>query len=619
MSKINILDSSVFNRIAAGEVVENPKSVIKELVENSIDSGATSIAVEIRGGGIEYICVTDNGKGITKDDLPVAFMPHATSKISDIKDLENISTLGFRGEALPSIASVAEVEMASRTQDTELGYKITLVNGKIESEGECGIPYGTKVTVRNLFKNVPARAKFLKKPQMEESAVTEFISKIILSNPFLKIKYIVNRNTELQSDGNGIESAILTVYGEHFLQNLTQISYNMPDISLFGYICNPDFTKHNRTYQTLIVNGRYIINSEISYCIQQCYQNYLMKRQFPAYVLYLNIPSDMVDVNVHPNKLDVRFANEKRLKGIIYNTVKTKVDELAIAPTSFSTITEFPFENNLTASELSAETAITKISEEPRISIEQGITSIAEPSIIRTKINNFIQKATFNKNTPISDNQGISQNANNDNTNSDLNTNETFLTNDLAESRYAGKLFNTYLFVESGENFYIIDQHAAHEKLLYDKLVAQTDESEMAIQDLLLPYIFDVTPTEAIILSENLEQINSCGFKIDKLHGNSFSLYALPVCCCEMNFKKFISDLMNDITSKKNRSDFIKESLMQAACKSAVKGEMDLTQNEIDSLITDMQKSGSAKFCPHGRPTVIKFSKYELEKFFKRA
>ncbi|WP_251612646.1 DNA mismatch repair endonuclease MutL [Pumilibacter muris] len=619
MSKINILDSSVFNRIAAGEVVENPKSVIKELVENSIDSGATSIAVEIRGGGIEYICVTDNGKGITKDDLPVAFMPHATSKISNIKDLENISTLGFRGEALPSIASVAEVEMASRTQDTELGYKIALVNGKIESEGECGIPYGTKVTVRNLFKNVPARAKFLKKPQMEESAVTEFISKIILSNPFLKIKYIVNRNTELQSDGNGIESAILTVYGEHFLQNLTQISYNMPDISLFGYICNPDFTKHNRTYQTLIVNGRYIINSEISYCIQQCYQNYLMKRQFPAYVLYLNIPSDMVDVNVHPNKLDVRFANEKRLKGIIYNTVKTKVDELAIAPTSFSTVTEFPFENNLTASELSAETAITKISEEPRISIEQGITSIAEPSIIRTKINNFIQKATFNKKTHISDNQGISQNANNDNTNSNLNTNETFLTNDLAESRYAGKLFNTYLFVESGENFYIIDQHAAHEKLLYDKLVAQTDKSEMAIQDLLLPYIFDVTPTEAIILSENLEQINSCGFKIDKLHGNSFSLYALPVCCCEMNFKKFISDLMNDITSKKNRSDFIKESLMQAACKSAVKGEMDLTQNEIDSLITDMQKSGSAKFCPHGRPTVIKFSKYELEKFFKRA
>lgn len=619
MSKINILDSSVFNRIAAGEVVENPKSVIKELVENSIDSGATSIAVEIRGGGIEYICVTDNGKGITKDDLPVAFMPHATSKISNIKDLENISTLGFRGEALPSIASVAEVEMASRTQDTELGYKIALVNGKIESEGECGIPYGTKVTVRNLFKNVPARAKFLKKPQMEESAVTEFISKIILSNPFLKIKYIVNRNTELQSDGNGIESAILTVYGEHFLQNLTQISYNMPDISLFGYICNPDFTKHNRTYQTLIVNGRYIINSEISYCIQQCYQNYLMKRQFPAYVLYLNIPSDMVDVNVHPNKLDVRFANEKRLKGIIYNTVKTKVDELAIAPTSFSTVTEFPFENNLTASELSAETAITKISEEPRISIEQGITSIAEPSIIRTKINNFIQKATFNKNTPISDNQVISQNANNDITSSDLITNETFLTNDLAESRYAGKLFNTYLFVESGENFYIIDQHAAHEKLLYDKLVTQTDESAMAIQDLLLPYIFDVTPTETIILSENLEQINSCGFKIDKLHGNSFSLYALPVCCCEMNFKKFISDLMNDITSKKNRSDFIKESLMQVACKNAVKGEMDLTQNEIDSLITDMQKSGSAKFCPHGRPTVIKFSKYELEKFFKRA
>ena len=594
MSKINILDSSVFNRIAAGEVVENPKSIIKELVENSIDSGANSITVEIRGGGIEYICVTDNGKGIEKEDLPIAFMPHATSKITNVKDLVTITTLGFRGEALPSIASVAEVEMTSRTQGNELGYKITLINGKINSEGECGAPYGTKVTVKNLFLNVPARAKFLRKPQMEESTVTEFITKIILANPFLKIKYIVNHNIELQSDGNGIESAILTVYGEHFLKNLTQISHTMPDISLFGYISNPDFSKHNRTYQTLIVNGRYIVNAEISYCVQQCYQNYLMKRQFPVYVLYLNIPSDMVDVNVHPNKLDVRFANEKRLKGIIYNTIKNKVDELAVTPIEFSTVTQFPFENSFVAEEVGAETALTKISEEPRSLSEKATASISEPNIIRTKLNNFIQKANFNSNTSEKVKPKIAKNT--------PTTNLNIFADYEPESRYAGKLFNTYLLVESGENFYIIDQHAAHEKLLYDKLVMQIDESEIVLQDLLIPYIFDVTPTEATLLFENLPEINVCGFKIDKLNGNSFSLYALPVGCSDMDLKKFVCILLTDI----------------AACKRAVKGEMDLTKKQLDSLIVDIEKSGTAKFCPHGRPTVIKFSKYELEKFFKR-
>ncbi|MCI8458068.1 MAG: DNA mismatch repair endonuclease MutL [Clostridia bacterium] len=612
MRKINILDSAVFNRIAAGEVVENPRSVVKELVENSIDAGADNIAVEIRGGGIDYICVSDNGKGIDREDMPVAFLPHATSKIRDVQDLDAIRTLGFRGEALPSIASVADVEMISRIPESELGYRVSMQNGSVAEQGECGAPLGTKITVRRLFGSVPARAKFLRKPQSEESAVTEWIEKIILAEPQLKIKYIVDGTIRCQSDGNGIESAVYSVYGAQFLQNLAPISYTSSDIQLSGLIGKPDFTKHNRLYQTLIVNGRYIINSEISYCIQQCYLPYLMKRQFPVYILYLNVPTDTIDVNVHPNKLDVRFANEKRIKGVLYNTIKAKIDALAREPIAHSP-SFMPVEKENTA-----EVEITAtVSQRPNVGLDRidpvftqtTENKMAETGIIRTRLQNFVQEAIYSpmpdRNTAKAPSEKITA------------TPTPLFIGDLP-IRYVGKLFNTYLLAENGENFYIIDQHAAHEKLLYDKLLQQAESGDMVVQDLLVPYIFDVSPSENVKLREQLAEINACGFKIDALNGCSFSLYALPVCCSDLNLQQFVALLLDDSDMRKNGVVFQKERLMQAACKSAVKGEDDLTENEIECLIKQMQASGSARFCPHGRPTVIQCKRSDLEKAFKR-
>ena len=615
MSKINVLDSVIFNRIAAGEVVENPRSIVKELVENAIDAGADSITVEIRGGGIDYICVSDNGSGIAREDMPVAFMPHATSKIRSLKDLEAISTLGFRGEALPSIASVADVEMISRTRESELGYKITLSDGAITDEGECGASCGTKVTVRNLFAKIPARAKFLRKVQSEESSVTEFIIKIILSKPYLKFKYIADGETVYLSDGTGVQSAIYSVYGSEFSNNMAEISYAAPGLSLSGYICRPDYTKHSRNYQTLIVNGRYIVNADISYCIQQCYQNYLMKRQFPAYVLYLDLPADMVDVNVHPNKLDVRFSGEKRLKGVIYNAIKEKVDFMATEPIEFVSQASPTFEP-IVEQKTNVEKSSVLVEEKPSINIKSmfwGKPMVAESGRVSAKLNDFVRSVEYCAAkepivSPVSNTQ--------------TNTETTLAEFDLFGGENVacvGKLFNTYLIAECGDDFYLIDQHAAHEKLLYDKLAEQFESGELAVQDLLVPYIFEVSPSEKVALSETLPKLSEFGFKIDALSGNAFSLYALPVCCSDIDLKHFMAVLLSDMEIGKRGFDFVKEKLMQAACKSAVKGEDDLAKSEIDKLLAQMRKADLTRFCPHGRPIIIKFSKHDLEKLFKRS
>lgn len=332
MSKINLLDSSVFNRIAAGEVVERPCSIVKELIENSVDAEASIISVEIKNGGLDFIKITDNGYGLEKDDLEKAFLPHATSKIKNLDDLNSIMTLGFRGEALTSIASVAKVTMVSKTAVNDLGNYIIIENGAIIEKGECGCPLGTSVTVENLFKNIPARAKFLSKPSAEEAIITDTVSRLIITNYSKSIKYTSNNKIIYQSVGDNLKNAIYAVYGKSFTDNLVPIEYVMSDITLRGFINKPYFTKPNRTYQTLIVNGRYVVNSDVSYCVYNCYQNYLMKRQFPIFIMELNVPPDMIDVNVHPNKLEIKFADGASIKRVIYNTVKNKLTELTSVP-----------------------------------------------------------------------------------------------------------------------------------------------------------------------------------------------------------------------------------------------------------------------------------------------
>ncbi|MDE7395905.1 MAG: DNA mismatch repair endonuclease MutL, partial [Clostridiales bacterium] len=474
MKTINVLDASIFNRIAAGEVVENPRSIVKELVENSIDAGADTITVEIRGGGIAYIAVSDNGKGLSREDMALAFLPHATSKIASVDDLDAIRTLGFRGEALPSIASVASVEMVSRMADNELGYTMALQNGKIMQEGECGAPYGTKVVVRNLFADIPARAKFLRKPQAEEGSITEFIEKMILSNPSIKFKYVADGEIVYHSSGTDAKSALFELYGTRFVDNTEEVLQAQPDVTVRGLIGKPNFTKHNRTYQTLVVNGRYVVNSEFSYCIQQCYQPYLMKRQFPVYLLYIDLPADRVDVNVHPNKMDVRFADERLIKGIVYNLVKKTVDRLAAEPMQFlPPLSDEPFVNEPKP----AESAATLQKNEAASAFEPILpkvhaysaplpreTKVAESTPMRARLNELMREYKIESRTNAQPN-GASvripampkiQPPHYEQADIGL----------QAEVRYAGKLFNTYLLIEKNDDVYLIDQHAAHEKLL---------------------------------------------------------------------------------------------------------------------------------------------------------
>ena len=323
MAKINVLDKSIFNRIAAGEVVDKPASVVKELVENSIDAGATKINIEIKEGGIKKIVVSDNGCGIDPDDIIKAFLPHATSKICTTDDLDKIGTLGFRGEALSSIASVSKVQMISKTKENDMGSEIIIEGGDVVSQSEKGASNGTYIAVTDLFYCVPARAKFLRKPKTEEGDITNIISRLILANPNIQIKYTADDKLVYYSSGNGIEEAIYAIYGNNILDNLIKIEFSSYDklMTFSGYICKPTFSKPNRTYQTLIINGRYVINQQISTAIYKAYENFLMKGNFPFFVLYVTLPLDKVDVNVHPNKQDVKFEKSGEIFSLVVNAV----------------------------------------------------------------------------------------------------------------------------------------------------------------------------------------------------------------------------------------------------------------------------------------------------------
>ena len=652
MNDIKVLDKSIYNRIAAGEVVEKPASIVKELVENSIDAGATAISVEIKNGGVDYICVSDNGKGIAPSDVPTAFLAHATSKIKELSDLDGISTLGFRGEALPSIAAVSKITMVTRKHDSDMGFRYCVDHGVIVDSGEYGAPKGTSVTVENVFGNIPARKKFLQKSNVEENAITTLISKIILANYNVAISLTINGKNVYRSAGTGLENAIYCIYGADFLKDLIKIDAESNGIKIHGYIGKPSFTKHAKSYQTVIANGRYVISDEISYWMYGCYQDFLMKRQFPVFILYIDLPYDLIDVNVHPNKLEVKFACVGIVKGLLTNTVKDLINQNArIAKEVFDVNTEDvgeefiliddveeennqPLENKTfenkketfefpsTRTVLSRESNLNQGQLKESSSFTSMFTqdlfnSIADHS--STKGFDFGEKTT-EKTESIEDNVEIFTNEANDISK----INEVWVQEktEIGEEQltYVGKIFNTYLIFESGSYVFYVDQHAAHERILYDKLEKDFREKRMAIQNLLIPYTFTVTTDEFNVISEFIPTLKEYGFDLDTFGNNTFSLKGVPARCGEMNVSDFLSTLLSDITNKRtvDNLSIFKDKLMQNACKSAIKGDMNISNEEIKILVADMQKNNVVLYCPHGRPIVIKISKTEVEKWFKR-
>ena len=717
MSKINILPAKVYNRIAAGEVVDRPYSVVKELVENSIDAGATEIEIYIEQGGKQLIRVIDNGCGIERSDLQSAFLPHATSKISKAEDLENIMTLGFRGEAVASIAAVSKMTITSKTPEGKC-YRLTSDGGELGQITEAAGENGTEVSVEMLFFNTPVRLGFLKTDKGEETDITNFVSRFILNRPDIAFTYYVNGKKVLQSFGGGTEEAIVSVYGASILSDCYNIDAEKHGIRIRGYIGNQNFSKPNKSYQSLFLNGRYIVNGTVSAAISNAYASYLMKRQYPFYVLYVDVPTEIVDVNVHPNKADVRFADNQIIYGCIYTVVSAVLDghtkaldyvvqdktvevgasaqtttRSIVEPTAQSAetpesikmqsitkesksaeqkkatsfgVTTFSYEDAQKEIQTSAPVFAAKkqgldifdsssgeYSEVPFTEVKEPIKGFIPidqigpyipkpgdevPSEKRRvkKVKNgaeilhkqypdlFFERNVIRLNDPAYEaalEKGAEQDyfAENKRFLEDLESKKKQNKIDVSTCVYAGKLFNTYLLYERREEVYIIDQHAAHERLIFNRLKEQMQNRSVAQQPMLLPYPLNLNAFESAFIRERLQDIRDMGFDIEESSENSFTVTAVPLDLQYIDLGRFFNDILGDISGYRaiKLVDLLKDKLATAACKAAVKGGMDLTREEIDSLFKMMDGDMGLK-CPHGRPVVVKMTKTELEKMFKR-
>ena len=673
MSKINILSAQVYNRIAAGEVVDRPYSVVKELVENAIDAGATEIEIYVEGGGKQLIRVVDNGGGISRDDLHAAFLPHATSKIAKADDLERIMTLGFRGEAVASIAAVSKMTITSKVSG-ENCYRLTSDGGKLGEIVEAAGGDGTDVSVEMLFFNTPVRLGFLKSDKSEETDITNFVSRFILNRPDISFRYYVGGKRILQSFGGGEEEAVVGVYGASILKDCYKIDASKHGIRLRGYIGNQNFSKPNKTYQSVFLNGRYIINSTISAAVSNAYASYLMKRQYPFYVLYIDMPTEIVDVNVHPNKADVRFADNQTVYGCIYSVISAVLDgqpkaleylvsdktavaseidaepEKVVSPKA-APVSAVPFSapkkekprnaplNNSAKGVVSfsyedarrelekvrpSKTTSMELPFEPEPKAEENAVPVqsvpAEKKSLReTYADLQVEKNILEVNSPEAapavKTEGNSKDffAENKRFLEELETKAKQNKIDVSSCAYAGKLF------KRGDEVYIIDQHAAHERLIFDRLKEQMRTRKVLQQPMLLPYVLNLNAFESAFIREKMENIREMGFDIDEFGNNAFKVSAVPLDLQSIDLALFFNEILGDISGYRSikLEDLLKDKLATAACKAAVKGGMDLTREETDRLFRLMDGNMGLK-CPHGRPVVVKMTKTELEKMFKR-
>lgn len=656
MSKINVLDPSIFNLIAAGEVVEKPASVVKELVENSIDAGARNVEIEIVDGGTRLIRVSDDGCGIDPEDFKAAFLPHATSKIKTADDLGSIFTLGFRGEALASIAAVSRVTLVSKPADADFGAKILVEGGNFGEIETTSAKNGTTITVSDLFYCVPARAKFLRKNKSEEQDITNIVSRIILAHPEINFTYIIGGKRNLSSLGSSKKDALYSVYGKEAISETIEISGERDGIIISGFIGKPTFSKANRTYQTLVVNGRYVMNLTVQTAVTNAFGDFLMKRQYPFYVIYLDIPADRTDVNVHPNKLDIKFLNPQTIYSLVFESVSRALQSLDyIKEIDGDTNAGLAFlrgnggshsvdkaDVNLNPFSLGANTSQEKKDKLTEMVID-AVTANSSSGVrdnfgLGSKLLERISEATTGEEKKFeSENYSLGGADSNKPQNLLLRQKvkicdvptaplqssvQRSVQTDFArdEIRVVGKIFNTYLLIEWGDNIYFLDQHAGHERLRYDALKREYESGSIAVQPLLVPYVLTLNSEDNDYLSQNISAIRSVGFEIDEFGERTYKISAVPLIVDGIDFEKFFSMFLADklYKNKITAADLVKDNLMQMACKSAVKGGDDLTRDEINYLLSQMQKENVVLFCPHGRPVVVRITKTEIEKWFKR-
>ncbi len=647
MGKIQILDQKTINKIAAGEVVESPRSVVKELTENAIDAGASTITVELKEGGISYIRVTDNGCGIPKDEVKDAFQPHATSKLSKIEDLEHIYTMGFRGEALASIAAVAQVEITTRTKEEETGTYLEISGGEIKRVQDTACTEGTTIVVKNLFYNVPARRKFLKKPSTESNHVSDLINKLALGHPALSFCYINNDTTLLHTAGNGEQRAsVFYVYGKEAANAMMEISFARGDYRLTGLVGKPELSRANRNYENLFINGRFVKNSIVSSAVEDAYKTRIMIGKFPVYVLNLEVDAAQIDVNVHPAKLEVRFKNDQEVYSLFYDAV-TEVfrDEVLIPKADWEKKPKMASleeeqkakEPQVVADPIEAESVAAKPVEEERVK-EQPIYS-TNTKEADTSYGAMEQKKPYIEgNAPFRSVDQLLQkkppaqmSVQEDAAAYTVSHTADFVVEQEEEKkeikepffrnyRIIGQLFATYWIVEQGNSVYLIDQHAAHERVLYERLMEKFREESVPSQKLLTPVMLHLTEGEKELLLENQQLLESFGFGFETFPPDTIALDAVPFLMKAPAKAGFFTDILDTLDMGKPENVYDTKILAVAtmACKAAVKGHDRLSIQEAESLITELLKLENPFTCPHGRPTIIELTKYELEKKFKR-
>lgn len=643
MVQIHLLDNSLINKIAAGEVIERPSSVVKELVENSIDAGATSITIEIKDGGINLIKITDNGKGIPKEQVKTAFLRHATSKLYDFDDLENILTLGFRGEALSSIASVSQVEMITKTKDEDAGTKIEISGGNVIAESSVGAPEGTSFIMRNLFFNTPARRKFLKKPVTESGYVSDIIYKIALGHPHIAFKFINNSNVIFQTSGNNdLKTAVFHIYGKIISQKMIELDYSEKNYVLKGLIAKPEISRANRTYENFFINGRFIKSKIVQNAVEEAYKGKLMTGKFPVFVINMTVPKNSVDVNVHPSKLEVRFADDEFIFDMLYKAVKKALQSEMLIPnvewdkdkTVFSdTQNNKPY----IPEEKQDNVEMLLIEEECKsndnykpdfnYSYENtdnnshlaNVGEAAESELPAKKKYADIVNKIYTKPEKInSDNSDRVIQLNNDiNIIKEEQQNKKSFFNNY---KIIGQLFNTYWIIEQNNSMYMIDQHAAHERALYEELIQKIKNDAPVSQRLIQPIPVSLSPSEKNVVDENMELFKSFGFELEEFGVNTYALRSVPYIFNSPADAKFFIEIVDMLSEKSitNVYDTKLDAVATMSCKAAVKGNDKLNYIEAKALIEKIVKLENPFTCPHGRPTIIEMSRYELEKKFKR-
>lgn len=689
MAHINVLDKSTVDKIAAGEVVDRPSSIVKEVLENAIDARATAVTVEIKDGGISFIRITDNGQGIEKDDIKNAFLRHATSKIKNVEDLLSASSLGFRGEALSSIAAVTQLECITKTPSDLTGIRYVIEGGEEKCLEEVGAPTGTTFIIRNLFYNTPARRKFLKSATTEASYISSIVEKIALSHPEVSIRFINNNQNKLHTSGNNkLKEIIYSIYGRDVATNILEIDDAAMNMHLTGYIGKPIVSRGNRNNMVYFINGRFIKSKIINNAIEEAYKPYMMQHNYPFCVLHFQIDSHLIDVNVHPSKMEIRFENPMDIYNIFYNAISAALSRRELIPevseadsdnsmkipvqtvannarntgntgntnSNDNNIDNNTPNNNLVSENNSGEAKINNIEnnvnniESTTNNIENDVNNIENVENTVKSEEKQQPKRHIREPEPfevrrsmLDDMANVSYAVENDNTadiskvaesSNDYNAtpvqgqaeqmdlfNDVFLSKkERKKHKMIGQLFDTYWLIEYDNNLYIIDQHAAHEKVLYEKTLKSFKNKEITSQQINPPIILTLSMEEENILNRFSDEFERFGYEIEPFGGKDYAVRAVPANLYSIGQKELLMSLIDSLTetSAELRSDLITEKIASMSCKAAVKGNNRLSVEEANALIEQLLQLDNPYNCPHGRPTIISMSKYEIEKKFKR-